>query len=58
MTQAVSPAYQQIVQWYQHWETIATPEPAQLLVNGGPLAEASGGTQSTDPGTPRLDVMA
>lgn len=55
---AVSPAYQQIVQWYHRWEAVQMAKPIPLLVTTGAPDEAVNQPKQTDPTTQPLDIIA
>lgn len=55
---AVSPAYQQILDWYQHCQTMATARPIGLLVTSGAPDEGADMVKATSADTQTLDVFA
>ncbi len=54
----VSPAYQQIVHWYEQWQATENARPIALLVTTGAPVEAADDPKQTDASTPTLDVFA
>lgn len=57
-TPAISPAYQQIVQWYQHCEAVSQAKPTSLLVTTGAPDEAADEPKETSADVTPLDVFA
>lgn len=55
---AISPAYQQIVDWYQRWEAYQGAKPIQLLVTTGAPDDAANDPKQTDATTQTLDIIA
>ncbi len=57
-TPAISPAYQQIVDWYRSFQHAQGSRPVPLLVTHGAPDEAADQPKATDPSTPTLDIIA
>ncbi len=55
---AISPAYQQIVQWYRRWQADEQAKPIPLLITTGAPDEEANQPKETDPTTQTLDVIA
>jgi hypothetical protein len=55
---ASSPAYKQIIHWYQQCEAVQTARPIQMLVTSGAPDEAIDGPKQASPATRPLDVIA
>lgn len=54
----VSPAYQQIVDWYQRWQHYEQAKPIPLLVTTGAPDEAADQPKETSATTQTLDIIA
>jgi hypothetical protein len=50
----ISPAYKQIVDWYQHWQTMEMAKPITLL--GAGSEPVQGGLETTTDPTTQLDI--
>jgi hypothetical protein len=57
-TPSVSPAYQQIVDWYQNFQKVQMSKPVPLLVTTGAPGEAADDPKETDPSTQTIDIIA
>lgn len=57
-TPVVSPAYQQIVQWYGRFQGVEMSRPIPLLVTTGAPDETADPVKATNAGTQTLDVFA
>jgi hypothetical protein len=55
---SISPAYQQIVDWYQHWQSVQQAKPIPLLITSGAPDEDVNQPKETDPTTQLLDIIA
>lgn len=55
---SISGAYQQIVDWYQHWQAAETAQPIPLLVTSGAPDEAANSPKQTDATTQTIDIIA
>ncbi len=55
---SISPAYQQIVNWYQDFQKVQQAKPIQLLATTGAPHEEINQPKETDPSTPMIDVIA
>jgi len=55
---SVSPAYQQILQWYQAFQAVQGSKSVPLLVTSGAPDEAADDPKETDPSTSTLDIIA
>jgi hypothetical protein len=55
---SISPAYQQIVDWYHRWQQVAQARPIELLVTSGAPDEDVNQPKETDPTTQTLDIIA
>jgi len=51
----ISPAYRQIVEWYQHWQTMETAKPIKMLGTTGAPDEGALGPTEAD-GQTKLDI--
>jgi hypothetical protein len=54
----ISPAYRQILDWYQTFQQDQQAKPIQLLVTTGAPNEEIDQPKETDASTPTLDVSA
>jgi hypothetical protein len=54
----ISPAYQQIVDWYREFQQDQQAKPIPLLVTTGAPNEEIDQPKETDPSTQTLDVIA
>jgi hypothetical protein len=54
----ISPAYRQILDWYQTFQQDQQAKPIQLLVTTGAPNEEIDQPKETDPSTTTLDVSA
>jgi hypothetical protein len=54
----ISPAYQQIVDWYRTFQQDQQAKPIQLLVTTGAPHEEIDQPKETDPSTQTLDIIA
>jgi hypothetical protein len=57
-TPSVSPAYQQIVTWYQDFQKVQMSKAVPLLVTTGAPDEAADEPKQTDPSTQTIDIIA
>jgi hypothetical protein len=57
-TPAVSPAYQQILHWYQRCVTVSQAKPIPLLVTTGAPTEETDQPKETSADVQPLDVFA
>lgn len=57
-TPSVSPAYQQIVNWYHNFQAVQQAEPIPLLITSGAPDEDADQPKQTDPSTQTLDIIA
>jgi hypothetical protein len=55
---SISPAYQQIVDWYQAFQTVQGSQPVPLLITDGAPDEAADQPKETDSSTPTIDIIA
>ncbi len=55
---SISPAYQQIVDWYHRFQAVGGSQPVPLLVTTGAPDEAADQPKQTDPSTPTIDILA
>ena len=55
---SISPAYEQIVEWYKHWQAVAQARPIPLLITSGAPDEEADQPKETDPTTQTLDIIA
>ncbi len=53
----ISPAYQQVVEWYHRWQAAENAKPIALLVTAGAPDEAADAPKQTSPQTQLLDVF-
>ncbi len=54
----ISPAYQQIVDWYREFQAFQMSQPVPLLVTTGAPDEEADQPKETDPSTPTVDIIA
>lgn len=57
-TPSISPAYQQLTDWYQHWQAAEMAQPTPLLITTGAPDEEADQPKQTDPTTQTLDIIA
>ena len=57
-TPSISPAYQQIVNWYRNFQAVQGSQPVQMLVTNGAPDEAADQPKETDSSTPTVDIIA
>jgi hypothetical protein len=55
---SISPAFQQIVHWYQNFQQVQGSKPVPLLVTTGAPDEEADQPKQTDASTPTLDIIA
>jgi hypothetical protein len=55
---SVSPAYQQIVDWYQQFQAVQQARPIPLLITSGAPDEDADQPKQTDSETQTLDIIA
>lgn len=55
---SVSPAYQQIVHWYQTFQKVQMSQPVPLLITHGAPGEEADQPKETDPSTQTIDIIA
>ncbi len=54
----ISPAYQQIVNWYRECQADQMSHPVPLLVTNGAPDEQADQPKETDASTPTVDIIA
>lgn len=54
----ISPAYSQIVNWYQNFQKVQGSTAVPLLITHGAPDEAADQPKQTDPSTPTIDIIA
>ena len=54
----ISPAYQQIVDWYREFQADQMSQPVPLLVTTGAPDEEADQPKETDASTPTVDIIA
>lgn len=57
-THPVSPAYQQIIDWYQRWQTMEMAQPIPMLITSGAPDEAADEVKDTSAVPETLDIYA
>ena len=57
-TPSISPAYQQMTDWYQHWQAAQMAQPIDLLVTSGAPDEEADQPKQTDATAQTVDVIA
>ena len=55
---SISPAYQQIVDWYRHFQAVQASQPVPLLITSGAPDEEADQPKQTDSSTPTIDIIA
>ncbi|MGH2860352.1 MAG: hypothetical protein ACRDLT_02475 [Solirubrobacteraceae bacterium] len=55
---SISPAYQQIVNWYQNFQKVQGSNPVPLLITHGAPDEEADQPKETDSSTPMVDIIA
>ena len=55
---SISPAYQQILDWYRNFQAVEESRPVPLLITTGAPNEQADQPKQTDPSTPTIDIIA